>query len=119
MSTMFFIYIFTKANIVHYNVQPQNNQQGIRINELISYILHHTLSIQLATNTFVCMVTLPWQFLSCRGLAFTVSTVTTSGHYCLKTTHGVSHSGLSYASASYSRLATPEGMLITFSLALN
>lgn len=65
------------------------------------------------------MVTLPWQFLSWRGLAFTVSTVTTSGHYCLKTKHGVSHSHLSYTRASYSSLATPEGMLITVSLALN
>lgn len=48
------------------------------------------------------------------GLVPQASTVTTSGHYCLQTNHGVLHSHLSYTRASYSSVATPEGMLITF-----
>lgn len=80
-----------------------------------------TLSIQLASShNYICLcgdVALAASF-SRTGLASAVSTVTASGHQCPKTKHGASHSHLSHTSASYSSLATPEGMLITFPLSL-
>lgn len=81
-------------------------------------ILRHFTTLK-GTIIFACMVALPRRLLSLAGLAFPLSGVKASVRHWLKTKHGVSHSHLNYASASYSSLATPEGMLITFSLALN
>lgn len=92
------------------------------------YVLIAAIFSVLLIVVIYCTIPLPNEInmiikhtLKLHGLegGFTGSTVTASGHYCFNTKHAQSHLQLSYARASYSNLATPEGMLITFSLALN